>query len=794
MQGVTAYRTRATYLSLVTSRALRILLMTAMLAVPSRGVHAQTSLNIHVRVQTAPVADALVTVFLVSDSSIHRSAETDSAGRAVFGNVPPSRYRIRVEKLGYATASREVRANSGSATRVEIELRESAFDVEGLTIEADRHRARFQETAGATVSEITQRQLKMLPAFGEADVLRAIEVLPGVVSTSDFSSAFNVRGGSADENLILLDGLPIYNPFHLGGLFSVFNADMVKRAELLSGGFGAQYGGRVSSVLTVESEVSAPDSAHRGVDVQGGVSLLATRLALGADIPHRVLSLAGLSTGRVRVSGRRSYFDQLLKPIFNFPYHLTDAQLYAEASTAHGARVTISGYAGNDVLDLAGLDSFPLQLRWHWGNDVIGGSWTLPLGGGRVLETHAGYTQFQTNITFPQFDDTEFSSRIHQALLRSEVSGHWHQSGWRVGVAADRMTYHNLFQTGGTVFGENDDRGTLLGAFAQQSLRTGAWLVETGMRVDSWKARSAPASTVAEPRIAVKRFLGVSENFALKLAAGRYAQFAHSLRDEELPLGIDVWVLSGDRAPVVVSNQLQGGIEGFLPRRWYFAVESYYRRFNGVVANNMAEDPNNPYDDLLRGTGLSYGADMQVRRDDGNIRPMLAISWLKATRTFDDIGVDPQNPPKLEYPPIFDRRVDVDLVVETTLPRRWLLGVRWNFGTGLPFTRPIGGYTVYEYSLQKSHFHRTDSPDSTGAVLLGPRNGERYPVYHRLDAGIHRTFVKRWGTLTPSLDVLNVYNRRNVLFYFFQYDRTPATRSGISMFPLLPTVGMEFRF
>src|SRR5690606_32951268 len=150
--------------------------------------------------------------------------------------------------------------------------------------------------------------------LAEADVLRAVELLPGVVSTSDFSSAFNVRGGSADQNLILIDGFPIFNPFHLGGLFSVFNSDAIARAELLAGGFGAEYGGRVSSVLNVESDAGAPER----VEVAGGVSLLATRLLVRAPLPER------LGEGSRVGPGRRSYFDVLLPPLADFPYHLTD--------------------------------------------------------------------------------------------------------------------------------------------------------------------------------------------------------------------------------------------------------------------------------------------------------------------------------------------------------------------------------------------------------------------------------------------------------------------------------------
>jgi len=531
-----------------------------------------------------------------------------------------------------------------------------------------------------------------------------------------------------------------------------------------------------------------------GLDIQGGVSLLATRVAAGVDLPKPLLDGTGLTSGRARLSVRRSYFDQLLKPAFDFPYHLTDVQLFSEAVSSNGTRVRLTGYSGRDVLDLAGVDSFPLKVRWQWGNDVIGGTITTPVGGGRVLETRAGYTRFQTDIRFPEFGDTEFSGRIDQALLRAELSGRRSSVAWRTGASVDWLSYDNLAQSGGAVFDQSNDSGWMLSTFAQQSLRTGALLVETGLRVDAWLPKSSGALASLQPRLALKYFVGDSENIAFKLAAGRYAQFAHSIRDEELPLGIDIWVLSGDGAPVTVSDQVQGGIEAYLPKQWYAQVEGYYRLFDGVAANNTAEDPNDLRDDLLRGTGLSYGADVQVRRDGGRVRPMLAVSWLKATREFDDVGVDPNDPPKLRYAPIFDRRLDVDLVVLAMLPRDWMLSFRWNVGTGLPYTRPVGSHVVYDYSVLRSRLSGPARGDTAIAVVLGERNAERYSVYHRLDAGVRRTFTKRWGTLTPSFDLLNVYDKRNVLFYSFEYDQSPATRSGVSMFPLLPTIGVEVRF
>ncbi|HSJ07136.1 MAG TPA: carboxypeptidase regulatory-like domain-containing protein [Longimicrobiales bacterium] len=737
----------------------------------------------------APLPAVLVEL-LADGGGVVRADGSDAAGRVRFAGIPSGRYAVRAQRLGYGTVEDTVRIEAGRTAALAITLREAAVGLPGVIVEAARRRARFEETAGATAGELTQRELKLVPAVGEADVLRAIEILPGVVSTSDFSSAFNVRGGSADQNLILLDGIPVYNPFHLGGLFSIFNADMVALAELHAGGFPAEHGGRVASVLRVESDAGGP-----GTTVDAGVSLLAARVAVGRDVPDGWLSGTGLRSARGRVSLRRSYFDQVLGPFFDFPYHFTDLQVHGEAWTAAGGRLVLTGYTGRDVLDLAGTDSFPLQVRWGWGNDVVGATWASQFRGGGTLQVRAGHSRFTTGIRFPEFRDTDFRARINQSLVRLDATFPAGAAVVGTGAAVDRLSYANRAETGGAVFADAGAPGSLAAAYVQVRMDPADWLLEAGIRGDAWLPHGSDAVFVAQPRVAAKRFLA-GGTLAVKLAVGRYAQFVHSLRDEDLPLGIDVWVLAGARAPHVVSDQVQAGIEGYVGASWFGAVEAYYRSFDGVVATNAADDPDDPDDDLLRGRGRGYGADFHLRRERGRIRPMLAVSWLRATREFDDVfaGLDP--PQRLTYAPIFDRRLDVDLVVQAMLPRDVELGIRWNLGTGLPYTRPLGAHVYYEYSSIDGGWRAPsqESDSARSAIVLGPRNAERYPPYHRLDVGLRRTYRKRWGTLTPHVDVLNVYNRRNVLFYFYQYDETPPTRAGLSMFPILPTAGLEVRF
>ena len=302
------------------------------------------------------------------------------------------------------------------------------------------------------------------------------------------------------------------------------------------------------------------------------------------------------------------------------------------------------------------------------------------------------------------------------------------------------------------------------------------------------------------PRFSAKRFLGRAQ-WAVKASAGRYTQFLHSIRDEELPVGLDVWILAGEDVPHVVSDQLQVGFEGFPREGWFVSLEGYYRAFDGVVTTNLAEDPNTPGDDYLPGTGKSYGADFFLRRSMGRTKGWLTVSLLRATRSFPDFLSGLQDAPDITYPPVFDRRMDVDLILQRELGPGWEVGLRWNFGTGLPYTKPLGSY---EY-LSPRLIHGSgldwaggetgnDDGQSAYGLVLTDRNAARYPSRHRLDVSLRWRVERSWGVMTPYLNVLNVYNRKNVLFYFYQYEVQPAVRTGISMFPLLPTLGMEISF
>ena len=734
-----------------------------------------------------------------------RTVGTDVNGFFRVEGLAPGTYRLRLTRIGFQATEVSVDVPSMGLVRQDVALAPQALLLEGVEVEGERsrRRARFEEGAGITIRELSTEQIRELPGFGEADPLRALEILPGVVSPTDFSGSYNVRGGSADQNLILLDGFPLYNPFHLGGVFSVFNADLVDRIELESGGFPAEFGGRVSSVLRVETD---PGSGDFQVDT--GISILAARVALGGSLWDGVEDALGLETTRWRLSARRSYVDQLIRPVAEFPYFVRDLQGILDAWTPGGGRLSFTGYTGRDVLDLTriDIDDFPLRIFWGWGNDMAGVRFRRPFDGGGGLELRSGVTRFNTQLTFSDFDDSEFGSEIQQWILHGSADRYL-SGGWRlkVGADVDHFRFNNFAESGGTTFGGGKGSGISTGVFGQMEWRNpGRWTVQGGLRLDGWVPDEGPRVLVPGPRLAVRRFVSGGAG-ALKASVGRYSQFAHSLRDEELPLGIDVWVTASDIVPHIVSDQVQIGVERFLGEAWLISADAFYRDFQGVITTNTASDPNDPADDIVEGDGRGYGADLFVERLEGAVTGSLSVSWLRADRTFPDFISGRPDRPSITYPPLHDRRLDLDLVMRFPLRRGWTGGLRWHIGTGLPYTRPLTQYAFFEPRQTRDGRFRwqgsssgfgsgQDDDDLARAVVLGPRNAERYPTYHRLDLSFRKTYQASWGRWTPYLDILNVYNQPNVLFYFYDFAGDSPTRSGLSMFPILPTFGIEASF
>ena len=763
-----------------------------------------------VRTEVAfPLEDATAILRPASDSTNQRVALTDGLGFFAFHDLAGGDYVLTVGRIGYSGHDEAVTVAPGGVAEVGVALAERAVPVEGIQVDglSNRDRMRFSESAAGPPMEMDRARFRSTPGVAESDPIRTVDALPGVTRVSEIGGSFNVRGGSADQNLVLLDGVPILNPFHMLGILSVFNADMVKRTELRSGGFPAEYGGRASSVLLVESDLG---DGKFGID--GGLSLLTSRLSVSGGLPEEVRDGFGLASARWRISGRRSYADILANPFLraDFPYYLKDRQFGFEAWTKGGSRLRITSYSGTDAfnltayerLDRSGADEelYPDQdVTWRWGNRALGFSWTRPSSNGGSLDIHGSYSRFEGDFDLSEFGSPALETAIRRYSLGADMERRPTATlRWKSGLALELLNLRDVSRGElESLVRSGSSRGLEASAYSQFHWSPNRhWLMEGGLRLDHfglrrdhWPGRWVDSGINASPRIAVKRFLG-DGRWAVRLAVGRYVQFLQSVRDESLPIALDSWVLAGDGVSPVVSRQFQGGVEGFFGAddEWFASAVGYHRGYKGLAVRNWADDPKVRSDDFLSGNGRSYGAEFLLRRQRGATTGWLSVSLLKATRKFPETagGSDPS--PMIEYPPAFDRRMEVDLVVQRRLPWGVDGGLRWSFGTGLPHTR----YVSYVVNPRRILDLR---PGNGGKVVwLGPKNGERFPAHHRLDMSLRKVIRKRWGLVTPYLNVLNVYNRKNVVFYeYSDYFGQPGRR-GLSLVPILPTLGVEVSF
>jgi hypothetical protein len=600
-------------------------------------------------------------------------------------------------------------------------------------------------------------------------LMRTVQLLPGTVARNDYSIGYNVRGGESDQNLVQLDGVTVFNPSHVGGLFSAFDINAVERADFLSGGFPARYSGRLSSVLDVKLRPGDRERLHGS----GAISLLSSKLLIeGPAGPASFL-----------LSARRSYADQVVKALTSeiLPYYFTDLMGKVALPYGEGGEIAATGYWGRDALGVnlvpaAADGTGATDLDFHWGNHLVGLSWRHPLGdGAAALEQRLSFSEFTSRLgvtRFAQFDNVARVVNAQSALVFNSGDEH----NLSVGVDAERyrMTYDIGTPALGNAFSYHTRyQPTVLSGFVDEQWRPStALLVRGGVRVEHVNAASF---TGVAPRVAVKLFL--SPDRAITASAGRYHQAIESQRDQEIPISIyEFWVGANDEIPVARSDQAVLGIEQWMGGVNQLSIESYYKTFRNLVsprAGFVLLDESAQFNPVQ---GYAYGLDVLLRRHAGKVSGWIAYSLVKAVRQSQGV----------EYPPSHDRRHTVNVVLQTPGPLHSEMGLRWGFGSPLPYTSIVGQWNHRDYRVAENSFAGTNVEP-----IGGPQNGARYPSYSRMDVGLHWD-AHRWGVLwEPYFEVANLYNRRNVFTYFIDPDRLNQM-TAVYQLPFVASFGVEF--
>jgi len=713
--------------------------------------------------------------------------------------LPEGVHRIVVSYLGYQHHVEELTLLSNTNLNISmvqgIEMQEVVVAAKGE--EEDEN---VQSTSMGRVS-LPIEQIKVLPALlGEVDILKTIQLLPGVSSAGEGSAGFYVRGGGADQNLVLLDEAVVYNSGHFLGFFSVFNSDAIKNTTLIKGGIPAVYGGRLSSVLDIQMK----EGNNQNFQGEGGIGLISSRLTLEGPIVKGKSSFL--------VSGRRTYGFDLAQPFIrqtdfagtNYFFYDLNAKMNYQFSQKD--RIYLSGYFGRDVLTFAqpGRD---FQFTLPYGNATATFRWNHLFTEKLFFNLSAIYNDYQFKAGFEQeefnfdifsgvrdftakFDFDYFPSNDHQVKTGIHATKHRLTPNIIRGSAGEtefENTATAKYANEYAIYLQDDWkinpwfrvnlglRGTLFQQIGPYTSGINGEVYETGEVVKTYSS--------IEPRIFINTSL--SPNASLKAGVTATTQYLHLVSNSSSTLPADVWVPSSEIVKPQRGWQYAAGYFQSIRRGMYEAsVEAYYKSLQDQIdyresyVDNSVDQVENEF---VFGSGEAYGLEFFIRKNSGKLNGWIGYTLSRTDRTFPDIENG------RTYPTTYDRTHDLSFVSNYNISPKLIAGVVFVYATGKSYTPPERVYLI-DGELQTDY---------------GPRNSQRLEPYHRMDLSLtwipnptsKKNFTSEW-----VFSVYNAYNRQNTFFLYTDYETDLQTGTAdvnaykVSIFPILPSVTWNFKF
>lgn len=707
---------------------------------------------------------------------------TDRNGYYVLSSIPEGEHTVAVSIIGYRPVEKIILIRGGERVRFDARLKSEPVPLKGITVTAERER--FKKEVDVGVRQLKLRDLKMAPGFIEQDLFKSLQILPGVAAISDFSSALYVRGGSPDQNLVLLDGVNVYSPYHLGGLFSTFNLDALKNAEFHAGAFPTEYGGVVSSVLDVEMKQG--NSEH--FEGRWDVSLLSSKVVLEGPIPK----------GSFLIAGRRTYIDAFTYGVSKllgkkgiyfpyFPYYFSDLQSKVNLDLSEKNRLTVSGFFGDDVICFG--DKKNEKSDFRWGNYTLGLKWRYlftPKIFSALLLTKSRYRMALTNVySISETETGEVKLRlgIGDIGMKGDITYFPHPNHTiKIGGEGKLLNIYNLLKQDTVTFLDSHEKPDYASLYLLDKWQyTPKFLLNLGLRGEYFTGGDYFRLS---PRLGAKYLL--RDDFALKAGHGHYYQFLNIPfpRNEimmKLPVFMfEQWLPANENFKPASAIHYTVGAEKWLASDVNLSLEGYYKTMDNLLEINMPfawlGGENSKNDSLVFniGTGWASGVEVLLKRKDS----WIGYSFAVTKRTFDSVS----------FYPIFDSRHNFNIAWTLPLGRTWNLSLQWIYRSGFPYTGPIGRYQYVEIDPNGGENYYW-------VLIYGRRGGFRYPAYHRLDVGIEKAFKLFGVRFTGYLQVVNLYARKNVLWFDYDFDTEPPKRKPFSMLPIpIPSFGIRGSF
>jgi hypothetical protein len=780
---------------------LRQLMLVIALTVPA-AILAQTGFRISGTVRSADDGETLPGVSVTAPAL---GIGTSSNEYGFYSLLLPTSDTVEIlfSFVGFQSQTRQVALQND--LRLDIRL---TFGVELETVEVLAEGTReIMASPQMSIEAINTREAKMIPLLlGESDILKAIQLKPGIPSGSEGVTGLFVRGGSNDQNLILLDEAVVYNPNHLFGFFSTFNTDAVKDLKLYKGGFPAQYGGRLSSAI----DIRLKEGNNQKLSGAGGIGLLASRLTLEGPIQKERSSFV--------VSARRTYIDLFTRGINRVQqnngsdanpipdYFFYDLNAKANFQIGEKDQIFISGYFGRDVFNFTG-DVF--NFNFDWGNATGTLRWNHIFSSRLFVNNTFTVSDYQYNIGNELIGfSSDLGSNIRDINAKSDffyALNNKHNIRFGAQVTGHRFTVGRL-RAGSDDGIVSFSSGKNLNALEWGTYVSDEWepnnifSLQAGLRWSGFLTDNKAYQAI-EPRVAARLIL--TPAMSAKLSYSRMAQYLHLVANSGVALPTDVWYPSTAGVKPQSADQVAAGISWAPDKKWILTSEVYYKNLYRQLefvdgAQLFVND--NLEKEFAIGQGRAYGWEISIEKKQGALTGWIGYTLARVTRE-NFVPLDPARSfaQQGQFAPIYDRRHDLSIVLFWEISRKLSASATFVYGSGDLRWLPNGRFTFQDVPGTEL---RTLVP------IYQNRNNFRLPAYHRLDAGLIWRFFPKWGESDLTFSIVNAYDRRNVFFIFLEpVFRQQQGNSGnlidiptgvkakqVSLFPILPAITWNFKF
>ena len=739
----------------------------------------------------------------VSLAGTSHGVSTDISGFYSLSRVPAGEYTLVVSSIEYENVEEKIEIRHDKVLTKSYLLKAGIIELGGAEINADREEQ--LNTVKMSVETIRPADLKRIPSFGgQADLVQALQVMPGFVSTGDQGGQLYIRGGSPIQNKVLLDGMIIYNAFHSIGLFSVFDSDALANADIYTGAFSAKYGGRISSVMDIRTR----NGNMMETNVKVGASPFGAKVLLEGPLKKMSNGVGGIS---YLVSMKHSYLEQTSEILYPYidggkiPFGFTDT--YGKITFGGGgSKLSLFGFNFNDRASVLN-DSTGLSFAdYLWNSSGFGGQFTIvPPGSSVLMNGHFATSEY--TIGLYEDDDNDGDINHEDTGRSSDIDGFNFGLDFKyvagednieyglevIGLQTDFETYNSL-----NVPVNQKETTTEFGCYFDYTMNRGRLIIQPSIRLQYY---SSLAKFRPEPRFGMK--LKATERLRLKLAGGMYSQNIISANSDRDVVNLFYGFLTGPsnlqdqfvnpdgstdeiRHTLQTANHLVGGFEYDLTENLNLNVEGYIKHFTQLTnmnRNKLFESDADVADiyrlDYIVEKGFAKGVDVVLEYEEKGTYLWLVYGYGDVDR-WDGYRW---------YDPVFDRRHNVNLVAsqEFGSEGQWTFSSRWALGSGLPFTQSQGYYQSPSMGGGIYSDYLTYNPDQISITYAGLNEG-RLPAYHRLDVNISRSVKSAAGELDLTAGITNVYSRDNV----FYINRLTGERK--NQLPFLPSITIDWKF